>query len=90
MSCGVGRKWGPDPALLWHKPAAAVIVQPLAQELPYATSADQKREKKNVYIYISHLPQVFCSIHPFMASPHKPSLVGQRGSWDVAIPPIFC
>ena len=50
MSCGVGR-CSLDLALLWlwHRPAAAALVQPLAWELPYATSAalkDQKTKKK--------------------------------------------
>ena len=38
MSYGVGYRLGSDPASLlpWYRPAAAVAIQPLAWELPYA------------------------------------------------------
>ena len=38
MSCGVGRRCGSDPTLLWlwSRPAAAAPIQPVAWELPYA------------------------------------------------------
>ena len=41
---GVGQRYGSDPALLWlwRRPAAAVRIQPLAWELPYAASAALK------------------------------------------------
>ena len=37
--CGVGRRHGSDPALLWlwHRPVATAPIQPLAWEPPYAT-----------------------------------------------------
>ena len=47
MSCGVGCRLGSDPMLwLWHRPAAVAAVQPLAQELLYATGAAIKRKGK--------------------------------------------
>ena len=51
MSCGVGRRLGSDPTLLWlwRRPAAIAPIQPLAWESPYATEAAQeiaKRQKK--------------------------------------------
>ena len=51
MSCGVGRRRGLDPALLWrwHRLAATAPIRPLAWEPPYAAGADQeitKRPKK--------------------------------------------
>ena len=48
MSCGVGRRQGSDPALLWLwcRWAAAAPIQPLAWESPYATGAALKRQKK--------------------------------------------
>ena len=48
MSCSVGRKCGSDLVLLWlsHRLAAAVPIQPLAWELPYAAGAALKRKKK--------------------------------------------
>ena len=50
MRCGVGYRCGLDPALLglWCRLAAAVLIQPLAQELPYALGmALKKKERKN-------------------------------------------
>ena len=35
----------PGVAVVWCRPAAAAPIRPLAQELPYATSADLKRKK---------------------------------------------
>ena len=48
MSCGVGCRHGSDPVLLWlwHKLAAAALIQPLTWELPCATGAALKRQKK--------------------------------------------
>ena len=34
-----------DPVLLWYRPAAAAPIQPLAQELPYATGEAIKRKR---------------------------------------------
>ena len=44
MKCGIG----PDPGLLWlwRRLAAAAPIQPLAWELPYASSAALKSKKK--------------------------------------------
>ena len=49
MSCGVGCRRGLDPALLWLwcRPAAAAPIQPLAWELPYASSVALKGKKQN-------------------------------------------
>ena len=48
MSCGVGRKRGSDPALLWlwRRLAATAPIGPLAWEPPYATSAAQEMAKR--------------------------------------------
>ena len=50
MSCGVGRRCGLDPTLLWlwYRPAAIAPIQPLAWELQYAKGAAIKRQKKKV------------------------------------------
>ena len=47
MSCGVGRRRGSDPALLWLwcRPAVAAPIRPLAWEPPYAADAAPKRQK---------------------------------------------
>ena len=45
MSCGVGGRQGSDSMLLWHRLAAAALIQPLAKELPYAAGSALKRQK---------------------------------------------
>ena len=46
-SCSLGRGYGSDPKLLWlwHRPAAAAPIQPLAWELPYVAGMALKRKK---------------------------------------------
>ena len=48
VSWGVGQRCCLDPALLWlwHRPAAAAPIRPLAWELPYAMGAALKTNKK--------------------------------------------
>ena len=48
VSYGVGHRHTSDPTLvwLWHRPAAAAPIGPLAQELPYAAGAALKKSKK--------------------------------------------
>jgi len=47
MSCGVGRRPGLDPALLWlwRRPVATAPIGPLAWEPPYAMGAALKQNK---------------------------------------------
>ena len=47
MSCGVGRRCGSDPALLWlwHRPVATAPIEPLAWEPPYAEGAALEKAK---------------------------------------------
>ena len=47
MSCGVGRRHGLDPRLLWlwRRPAAIALIEPLAWEPPSATGVAPKRQK---------------------------------------------
>ena len=52
MSCGVGRRGGSDPELLWlwRRPVATALMRPLPWEPPYATGAaleKAKRQKQN-------------------------------------------
>ena len=48
MSCGIDRRRGLDPKLLWlwSRPAAVATIGPLAWELPYAASTAPKKSKK--------------------------------------------
>ena len=48
MSCGVGRRRGSDPALLWlwHRLAATAPIRLLAWELHYAVGAALKKKKR--------------------------------------------
>jgi len=52
VSCSVGRRHGLDPKLLWlwHRPAAAALIQPLAWEPPYAVGVALKSKKKRKYL----------------------------------------
>ena len=46
MSCGVGHRCSSYLAWLWHRPATAALIQPLAWESPYAVGETQKRKKE--------------------------------------------
>ena len=50
MNCGVGRRLGSDPSLLWLwcRLAAAALIGPLAWEPPYAVGMALKNPKKNI------------------------------------------
>ena len=50
MSCGVGRRQGSDPELLWlwHRPATAALIRPLAWESPYVLGLAIKKKKKDI------------------------------------------
>ena len=52
---GIAR-WIKDPALLWlwHRLAAAAVIQFLAWELPYATGAALKSNNNNNYYHYYH------------------------------------
>ena len=75
MSCSVGHSHGLDPTLLWHRAAAAVLIRPLARELPYATGAALKQQRQQevfcVLLILSFLPTrpwqplIFSSLHSF-------------------------
>ena len=47
-SCGVGRRCGSDPVLLWLwcRPAAVAPITPLAWEPPYAMGMAQEKAKR--------------------------------------------
>ena len=49
VSCGVGRRHGLDPVLLWlwRRPVATAPIRPLAWEPPYAMGVAQEMAKKD-------------------------------------------
>ena len=49
MNCGVGRRGGSDPELLWlwHRPVATSLIQPLAWKPPYAAGVALKNNNNN-------------------------------------------
>ena len=56
VSCGVGRRRGSDPRLLWlwHRLAVAALIRPLAWKPPYAAGVapeKAKRQKKKKKYY---------------------------------------
>ena len=79
MSYSVGHRRDLDPALLWlwWRPAAVALIRPLAWELPYATGAALKKEKKKKFsltlpysckglkilssLFTVKLPQIVCT-----------------------------
>ena len=46
MNCSVVHRLSSYPVLLWCRPAAIALIQPLAWELPCSTFAALKRKKK--------------------------------------------
>ena len=61
MSCGVGRRHGSDPKLLWlwHRPVATASIRPLAWEPPYAEGdvieKAKSQKKKKLALYLPHI-----------------------------------
>ena len=53
VGCGVGRRRGSDPTLLWplHRPATTALIGPLAWEPPYAVGMALKRQKTTPHNY---------------------------------------
>ena len=56
MSCGIGRRCGSDPELLWlwRRQAAIALIRPLAWESPYAAGVAQEMAKKDKKIKNNH------------------------------------
>ena len=71
MSCGVGRRRGSDPVLLWLWCwlADVALIRPLAWEPQHAVGAALKRQKKKKSIIIMmnyNLLIGICSVSPFI------------------------
>ena len=68
MSCGVGRRRGSEPLLLWRRPAAAVLLGPLAWVHPYAAGAalkDNKNKQTNIFLcFVFSFGRYFCFCLP--------------------------
>ena len=61
MSCGVVRRFGLDPVLLWlwHRLAATAPIQPLTWEFPYAVGAALKKKKKEICILVTQISYIY-------------------------------
>ena len=65
MSCGVNRRCGSDPELLWlwRRPAATAPIRPLAWEPLYAVKKKQEKKKKptgkKLYQFVYILKDLF-------------------------------
>ena len=59
VSCGVGRRHGSDPVLLWlwHRPVATALIRPLAWEPPYAVGAALEKAERKKKLWISVVAQ---------------------------------
>ena len=68
MSCGVGHRCSPDPALLWLlcRPAATALIQPLAWEPPCAMGMALKRQKIKIQKNTQTTILVFNKVNNFL------------------------
>ena len=48
-SCGIGHGCGSDPALLWHRLAAAALIWSLVWKLPYAAGVALKKRREDLF-----------------------------------------
>ena len=90
-SCSVGHRYRSDLALLWlwHRPAAAAIIRPLAQEFPYATDAALKQEKRKK---LSEFPLWHMGLNGFSAAAGMRRLISRPAHWvkDLALLQLWC
>jgi len=82
VSCGVGRRRGSDPELLWLwcRPVAIAPIRPLAWEPPYATGvaqekAKRQKKKKSWSFYCGSAVMILTSIHEDLG------LIPSLGQW---------
>ena len=89
MSCGIGRRHGPDLLWLWlwlwHRLVATAPIQPLAWELPYAVSA-KKAASRGADAYSLGSPLLMSCPHSepqlIPASPRDPPRPAGRSGPD--------
>ena len=85
MSCGVVRRQGSDPELLWLwcRPVAPAPIKPLAWKLPYVPSAalektkKKKKKKKKIKNSLVHTWLLFFVLFIFLG-PHLRHVEGPR------------
>ena len=87
MSCGVGGRHSSDPALLWlwHRPAAIVLIRPLAWGPPYATGAVLKRQKTKKKKTVSW-PTVYNNSKYLHSISYAPGIVLQSFTYNSFTP----
>ena len=71
MSCGLGHRRCSDPVWLWLwcRPVATAPLEPLAWELPYASSAALKRKKKSLFKFSIYFLFNFAKLYIFRNLP---------------------
>ena len=81
MSCGVGRRLGLDPSLLWLwcRPAATALIRPLGWEPPYAVGAALKRQKTKKKKGSSDEPNINPNFHENIAQREMEVPFGHAG-----------
>ena len=84
MSCGVGCRHGSDPALrwLWHRLAAAALIQPLAWEPPFAVSEALKKDQKKKRYMLKNMPLTLMSVPHIFIIFLKNFLVTNRSCFE--------
>ena len=94
VSCGVGRRRGSDPALLWlwYRLAATALIWPLAWEPLYAAECPQKDKKKKTYWKVPAMAQQawWCLCSTKIQKEQVQSLAGHSGLKNLALPQLPC
>jgi len=88
VSCGVGRRHGSDPALLWlwRRPVATAPIRPLAWEPPYAAGValkSRKRKRKKDTINFFAEQKLSHGFWKNLRLPKKTSWWGERWAGDL-------
>ena len=91
MSCGVGRRLGSDPMLLWLWLwlAPAAPIRPLAWEPPYATRCGPRKDKKTkkkdsqIFFFVYLVPDLLCLDNASYVHVYPSVLLNERITTDL-------
>ena len=76
--CRLQKQLGSCIAWLWDRPAAAVLIGPLAWELPYTAHAALKRKRKKKKKKTTKTPHYIAIINKITAKENQRKLGGKR------------